>query len=416
MTAPASADHLALLYRVSQTFNSSLDLDTVLNQVMDEVIAVTRAERGFLMLREADGRLVFRAARGMNQETIEAPEFQISRGVVERVARDGQPFLNADAQSDSQLASRQSVMMLGLRSILCVPLSLKGKAIGVIYVDSRLRAGIFGPEDRELLTAIATSAAIAIENARLYQLAVEKGRLERELQLARDVQTRLLPREIPSIKGWQLAAWWQPAREVAGDYYDFIPAHGGLGVVIADVTDKGMAAALFMALTRSTVRASAAHSPSPAQCVARANHLIAADSTEAMFVTLVYAHLQPAAGEVTYVNAGHNPPYLYRAQNDGLTSLVRTGMALGVDEESKFDQATIQLGSGDFIFLYTDGVPDAINPQEERFGDDRLIDILRRHRRASVQEIIAALNAALRDHIGGGEPYDDVTVVVVKKE
>ncbi|MEK9164520.1 MAG: GAF domain-containing protein, partial [Chloroflexota bacterium] len=177
MTLP-SADHLALLYRISQTFNSSLDLNEVLNQVMDEVIAVTRAERGFLVLREADGRLMFHAARGVNQQAIESPQFQISRGVVERVANDGQPILNADAQSDAQLAGRQSVMMLGLRSILCVPLQLKGKILGVIYVDSRLKVGIFGTNDLELLTAIAASAAVAIENARLYLLAVDKGKLE----------------------------------------------------------------------------------------------------------------------------------------------------------------------------------------------------------------------------------------------
>ncbi|MEK7277299.1 MAG: GAF domain-containing SpoIIE family protein phosphatase [Chloroflexota bacterium] len=414
MTLP-SADHLALLYRISQTFNSSLDLNEVLNQVMDEVIAVTRAERGFLVLREADGRLMFHAARGVNQQAIESPQFQISRGVVERVANDGQPILNADAQSDAQLAGRQSVMMLGLRSILCVPLQLKGKILGVIYVDSRLKVGIFGTNDLELLTAIAASAAVAIENARLYLLAVDKGKLERELQLAREVQASLLPRATPNVPGWEFAAAWQPAREVAGDYYDFIlDIETGLGLVIADVTDKGMAAALFMAITRSTVRASAARAASPADCITRANHLISADSTDAMFVTLFYAHLDPASGTVAYVNAGHNPPFLYRAASDELIRLERTGMALGVDGDNNYDQREVTLAPGDFIFMYTDGVPDAINAREEVFGEEALERLVREHRHGSSADLVAALEAALRAHTGAGDPYDDVTMMAVK--
>ena len=172
----------------------------------------------------------------MDEKTIDDPQFQISRSVVERVAREGQAILTSDAQSDDRFSARQSVMVLGLRSILCVPLKIKGEVMGVVYVDNRLRAGIFSQADLELLTAIASSAAIAIENARLYQVAVEKGRLERELQMAREVQASLLPRETPQVPGWEFAARWQPAREVAGDYYDFIPLdEEQLGLVISPV-------------------------------------------------------------------------------------------------------------------------------------------------------------------------------------
>jgi sigma-B regulation protein RsbU (phosphoserine phosphatase) len=312
-------DRLALLYRLSHTFNSSLDLDEVLNRVMDEVIAVTRAERGFVMLHEADGSPVFRVARGMDQSTIDDPQFQISRSVVERVADEGQSVLTSDAQRDDRFSMRESVRNLGLRSILCVPLRVKDKVLGVVYVDNRLQVGIFIQADLELLTSIASSAAIAIENARLYQVAVEKGRMVRELQMAYEVQAGLLPRETPQIPGWELAARWQPAREVAGDYYDFISLDGGqLGLVIADVSDKGMPAALFMALTRSTVRASIGRASSPADGIAHANRLICADSTGGMFVTLFYALLNPTTGEFTYVNAGHNPPLLCRADQEQL--------------------------------------------------------------------------------------------------
>src|SRR5512143_651728 len=219
---PPSADRLALLYRISQDFNSSLDLDEVLNRVIDEVITAVRAERGFLMLRDTAGQLRFRVARGIDRNTIEQPQFQVSRSVISRVAEEGRALLTSNAQDDVSLKMQRSVAVLGLRAILCVPLQLKGTLLGVIYVDNRLQSGVFYPDDLDLLTAIAASAATAIENARLYRLAVEKGRMERELQMARDLQSSLLPRETPQLAGWDFAAYWQPARQVSGDFYDFI--------------------------------------------------------------------------------------------------------------------------------------------------------------------------------------------------
>ena len=247
-----SGERLALLYHLAQTFNSTLDLDQVLNRVIDEVIIATRAERGFVMLHEQNGRLVFRVARGIDQQTINDPAFQVSRSVVEKVAAEGGAIITYDAQTDSRFNMRQSVMLLGLRSVLCVPLVIKNSILGVIYVDNRLQAGIFTSSDQELLAAIASNAAIAIENARLYQLAVEKGRLERELQMARQVQVSLLPTETPQIPGWEFAVRWLPARQVSGDFYDFLGRNSEQpGLVIADVSDKGMPAALFMGLTRA---------------------------------------------------------------------------------------------------------------------------------------------------------------------
>jgi sigma-B regulation protein RsbU (phosphoserine phosphatase) len=333
---PPSADRLALLYRISQDFNSSLDLDEVLNRVIDEVIAAVRAERGFLMLRDASGQLRFRVARGIERHTIEQPQFQVSRSVLMRVAEEGRPLLTSNAQDDARLKTHRSVAVLGLRSILCVPLQSKGSLLGVIYVDNRLQSGIFQPADLDLLTAIASSAATAIENARLYQVAVEQGRLERELQMARDLQASLLPREAPRLAGWDFAAYWQPARQVSGDFYDFIPTEQGVGVVIADVSDKGMPAALFMALSRTIVRASLIRADSPAVGMTQANRLICADSPNSMFVTLFGAQIA-ANGDLVYVNAGHNPPYLYRAAIDQPLRLARTGMALGIEDTLRFE-------------------------------------------------------------------------------
>jgi sigma-B regulation protein RsbU (phosphoserine phosphatase) len=188
-----------------------------------------------------------------------------------------------------------------------------------------------------------------------------------------------------------------------------------VGLVIADVSDKGMHAALFMALTRSIVRASVGHTPSSADSIARANRLICADATGGMFVTLFYALLNPEIGELTYVNAGHNPPLLYRADQDQLTELTRTGMALGVMEDSSFEQRTVRLSAGDFVLLYTDGVIDATDTEEQAFGEERLQRVVLEKRHSPVAEMVAALEQALHEFVGPSSPFDDITIVAAKR-
>lgn len=414
--AQPDGDRLSLLYHLSQQFNSSLDLDEVLNRVMDEVISAVRAERGFVMLKDQHGDLKFRIARGIDQQTIDDPQFQVSRSVVEKVAGDGQPILTSDAQSDTRFNMRQSVMAMGLRSILCVPLKMKDQLTGVIYVDNRLHAGIFTTADLELLSYIASSASIALENARLYQVAIEKGRLEQELQMARKVQAGLLPREIPVIPGWDLDAFWQPAREVGGDYYDFIPlSRDRMGLVIADVTDKGMPAALFMASTKNIIRASAGSCDNVAEEITKANRLIEVESNDRMFVSLVYACLDFNSGNLTYVNAGHNPPLYYNSKNQELTQLERTGMWLGVDPANQFTQKTIVLNKKDFLIFYTDGIPDAINPEEQEFGMSRLEDIVKEHCSQTSEKIRQAIIAKIAEFTSPAEPFDDITLMIIKR-
>src|SRR5512142_1005177 len=296
------------------------------------------------MLFGPDGSQTFSVARGLDRKTIDQPQSQVSQSVVQKVVSEGQPILTSDAQADTRFNMRQSVMLLGLRSILCVPLKVKEEVRGVVYADNRFEAAIFTQADLDLLSAIASIAAIAIENARLYQMAVEQGRMQRELQMAREMQTTFLPAEVPQAPGWEFASRWQPAREVAGDYYDFIPVGpDSLGLVIADVTDKGAPAALFMVFTNSIVRASVHPSMAPAVSIANANRLICAKSPNAMFVSLVYALVDLNSSQVIYVNAGHNPPLHYQSGDGRLARLARTGMVLGIDPDTAYSQQMIAL-------------------------------------------------------------------------
>lgn len=410
------SDRLALLYRLSQTFNTSLDLNEVLNKVIDEVIQVLHAERGFVMLFGPGGSQTFHVARGLDRRTIDQPQFEVSQSVVQKVASTGQPILTSDAQTDARFNMRQSIMLLGLRSILCVPLKVKDEVRGVVYADNRFEVGIFTPADLDLISAIASIAAIAIENARLYQLAVEKGRMERELQLAREMQSSFLPQEIPQFDGWQFAARWLPAREVAGDYYDFIPLdEKTLGLAIADVTDKGAPAALFMVFSNSIIRGSVHAATAPADSIRNANRLIVDKSPNAMFVSLVYAALDIESGDFIWVNAGHNPPIYYNRTDDAFQKLLPTGMVLGIEQEAPYTQQKLTLQAGDFILFYTDGIIDAIDDEGHEFGTARLDGLVEIHRHEPAEELIVQLENAVAEHTGALTPFDDITLLVVRR-
>lgn len=413
--AQAKPQRLETLYRVSQALGSTLDLDSVLNVVIDQVVEVTSAERGFLMLGGTSAELNFRVARGIDQKTIEAPEFEVSRGVIERVAETRKAVITSDAQGEAWLADRTSVTSLRLRSIMCVPLLVQGRFIGLVYVDNRMQAGIFGGDDLDLLQAVANTAAVAIENVRLHMAALEQARLERELEVARQVQESLMPLRPPEIPGFEIIGAWRAAREVGGDFYDFIPrADGQLGIVIGDVTDKGVPAAFFMALARTTLRASLTGRGSTLAGLQQANRLISADSSSGMFVTLFYAGLAPGSKVLSCVSAGHIPPLHYRASERDAIRLERGGMPLGVDQDGSFAEMRVELRQGDALLLYTDGLVDAIDRQGEFYGWDRLERVLSVSGSSGAAEMLGSIEQDVNRFTAGTAPFDDITMVAVK--
>jgi len=238
---------------------------------------------------------------------------------------------------------------------------------------------------------------------------------KRELELARRVQSQLIPVHLPDIAGWDFAAVWNPARDVSGDYYDFIPNRGRLGIVVADVSGKGMHAALFMASTRSIIRAKATASLSPAENLSQANALLCADAAEGMFVTLFYAEIDPASRALSYVSCGHNPPFWYRADRKEVVELEPTGSVLGMNETMQCRQKEIEVGSGDTILFYTDGFTEAFDEQQEQFGEERLKSILVRHAAESPQQMLDAIQREVQTFVGAAPPSDDRTIVIARR-
>ncbi|MCU0633073.1 MAG: SpoIIE family protein phosphatase [Methanolinea sp.] len=242
----------------------------------------------------------------------------------------------------------------------------------------------------------------------------ELQRKNAELQIAREIQESFLPASLPSLPGYSLAAESRPAREVGGDFYDVLASpRGRVGLVIADVSDKGVPAALFMALSTTVMRASAAWHQRPRDAVSDANALIARESSSGMFVTLFFCLLDPGAGTLTYVNAGHNPPLLVR-KNGEISSLTLTGIALGVEGGALYEERSVDLGAGDLLVLYTDGVTEAEDPSQKQFGEERLAALVRAQRSCTAGEVLAAIQAAVSAHTLTAPQYDDMTLVVLK--
>jgi serine phosphatase RsbU (regulator of sigma subunit)/anti-sigma regulatory factor (Ser/Thr protein kinase) len=300
---------------------------------------------------------------------------------------------------------------------LIVPLVSQGELIGLINLGVRLSEQEYSSDDRKLLGNLATQAAPALRVAQLVQQqkveAAERERMEQELRVARLIQQTLLPQEVPDVSGWQVSAYYQPAREVGGDFYDFIYfPDGKIGFIVADVTDKGVPAALVMATTRSILRAAAERLESPGAVLERTNEVLHKEIPPRMFVTCFYAILDPATGHLQYANAGHDVPY--RRTADGVVELRATGMPLGLLPGMGYEEKEATLDAGDSVLLYSDGLVEAHAPDGDMFGFPRLQALLALHPGGE------AMTDFLLDELAaftgqGWEQEDDVTMVVLSR-
>ncbi len=300
---------------------------------------------------------------------------------------------------------------------ICVPLVSQGELIGLLNLGARRSEQEYSADDRRLLTTLATQAAPALRVAQLVRQqqaeALEKERIQQELRVARVIQQTLLPKEVPDISGYSMAAHWQPARTVSGDFYDFVQFDDGrLAVIVGDVTDKGMPAALVMATTRSILRTSAEHLVAPGAVLKRANDLLVPDIPPNMFVTCLYLLLDPETGELRVANAGHNLPYQHT--REGIVELKARGMPLGLMPEMEYEEISAQLNTGDSLILYTDGLTEAHNTQGTMFGTPRLRELLGKY--DCREGVIECLLNELGIFTGSGwEQEDDVTFVIIER-
>lgn len=409
-----SPEQLLTLYEISGQINSTLDFEEALDYTMDALIKITKAQRGFLMIADHEtGDLDVQVASGIDGATIEKEGY--STTIVNQVVETEALLLTNNASLDMRIDPGKSIILRGLRAILCAPMMVQGRLVGVVYLDTTMKSGVFRPSDQYLLEAACGIAARAIENARLYQVAVEKGRLERELQMASDIQRKLLPATMPDITGYDIASYWVAAREVAGDFYDVFELRDGcFATVIADVSDKGAPAALFMAVARTLIRSYAFGGDSPVDTIWRANDLLVVDAEDSgMFVTVFYSEFHPNGLSIN-VNAGHNPPALFRATTGQVEYMPTGGRALGWFSGNVFNAIEVQLYPGDVVVYYTDGLTEAENMTGEYYGQARLVDAIKRLHDEPTHRIRDLILHDVHMFCDGNPPLDDITLLVVR--
>jgi len=369
---------LKALLEITQNLRNSLTLERVLPQILDSLFVIfPAADRGFIVLRDEAGALEPRWAKVRRDVTEQPP--RISRTIVRRAMDSQEAILSADAPGDSRFTGSTSLSTLPIRSVMCAPLiDSDGNSFGVLQVDTAQDLGRFQQEDLEVLLSVAAQASIAIDNARLHEYTLRQRALERDLEVADQIQRSFLPKCAPELPQYEFFDYCRPANHIGGDFYQYLPfADGRMAVVVADVVGHGLAAAMLSANLVSEVRFRLCEASRPEAALADLNAMLLRDLVEDHFVTLAAAVLAPSSGEVTIVNAGHMLPILRRP--DGRVEEVgkdQNGLPLGILERADYRPLTIRLLPGESLVLYTDGVTDAANEAKQRYGVERLRTLL----------------------------------------
>lgn len=417
----AERESLLTLQKISNTINSVLDLEKLLKIIMDMVVQELRAERGFIVLTSEDKEgFNVKAARNIDKEELSHEESSLSSSVVKKVIRTGEPVLTSDAQADGRFQS-QSIMDLKLRSILCVPFKLRDRVIGAVYVDNRFVSGLFTERDLDFLVAFSSQAAIAIENAFLYEELTEKQRMEQELNIAARIQAGLLPKTLPQVPGLEVYGKMMPAREVGGDYYDFIidADNTGVSLVIGDVSGKGIPAGLVMVMARLILHHFLRDNRASTKETLLATNRLLKDNTEPfIFMSLLLAHWDGTNSKFVYTGAGHENLIICRAKDKNLEVIPAGGVVLGVKDDIKdyLEEKELSLEQGDTVIFYTDGVTECLPKSGQMLELSGFLEMIRKHTGKTPQDMVQSLIGELKEFMGDQEQHDDITLTVVQRK
>ena len=413
-TSSLEIGRLRRIIEAAKSLNSTLDLDRLLAVILETALGLVDGDRGTVYLVDEDRKELWsRVIKGEERIEIRLPT---GSGIAGYVAATGDTLNIPDAYFDTRFNPEiDKVTGYRTRSILCMPMRNRGGTIVGVFQILNKHTGTFTAEDETVLDALSVHAAIAVENARLYEQERQKIAMEKDLQAAREVQMTLIPKRLPAPPGYAFAAVTIPAREVGGDLYDFtVKESGQIAFCLGDVSGKGLAASLLAANVQATLRDQAFTAGGASECVRRSNMLLFQNTGNEKFVTLFYGVLDPSGGTLSFCNAGHERPFLLR-HSGALSRLAAGGTVLGIMEDFPYEQETVPLENGDVVLVFSDGVTEAMNGAGEQLGEGPIEAVLRKHGRENPDAVKEALVAAVREHAGGAPQADDITIVVLKK-
>lgn len=408
------AERLKLFNEIHEALGRSIELDKLLELILDRAFDHLRPEQGVIFLRGAEGQGFYRAAT--HSVSGQKEELPLSKALIEEVCAKGMAALVLDAETDERFSDAQSIIMHGVRSLVAAPLLDEQSSLGMIVLSSKAGVRQFSEGDLEFLVSMASIAALKIRNAALAEEAVQRKRLEEELALARRIQLSLLPSALPKVEGYSLYARNTPSRGVSGDYFQIQSRRDGAEALclIVDVSGKGVPAALLTTAIDALAAVPIADGATPEQiCTHLSRHLLERSPPE-KYATLFLGALETETGKVRYTNAGHNPSFLLQ-HGGGVIELAANGMPVGLVEGARYSLGEIQMDAADTLVLYTDGITEAENPDEEQYGLERLVAVCHQHRAEPLTDLAKAIHRDL-DHFTQGVPYaDDRTLLMIRR-
>ncbi len=408
---------LGALYDLTGQLSGTQDLEQTLKNLAKSIVAITKSKACSLRILDRQSKeLQIKARYGFSKKYLTKGSVTLSESQIDSAALSGQPVYIADMTSDPRVLYRPEARAEGLASGLALGMMYKGEAVGVIHLYTAKRKE-FGRFELGLLQAVASVAAAAIENARLYSDSLQAKEMERQVRLATAVQMQMIPAKAPERAGLELAGIYVPCLGLAGDFYDYIDLpQGNLGIAVADVSGKGVAASLRMASTRATLRAQVGKVFEISEVMQNVNEAFCrdVDPTDMVtpFVSMFYGVVDMANWRLTYANAGHEPPLLLREGK--VVHLGEGGPVLGIDPASTYYQDVVQLRAGDVLVICTDGLIEAINFQAEQFGSKRVLQAAQAKVKDSAEHIAKHILWEMRRFTGLTERMDDITIVVAK--
>ena len=406
---------LSVLNDIATAVSSTHDLDQVIELIVHECVNHLNVEQGAIMLldqTETDDKF-HTIIREVETETDIVPYHfgvQLSGWMI----KNQKPLLINDIANDDRFTNL-SDGEFPINSILSAPLKTKGKLIGVLNVFNKMSEDGFTPDDQRILSIIATQSAQVVENARLYDEEQSLKKIEEELNFATEIQKNLLPSSNPQLDGYDIAGKSISAKEVGGDYYDYITIDENNTVIcLGDISGHGMPAAMLMANLQATLRGQALFTSSAGECLTRANKLLYRSTDLQKYATFFYGILNTVESRFHFSNAGHNTPFLINP-NKNVTRLTKGGTVLGFMEDYQFEEDSVKLNSGDILIIYSDGITEAFNEREEEFGEERLLAVLKNNLKSTAEVLIENVFEAVNIFVDDGKQSDDITIVAIKK-
>ena len=411
-----AVEELAILNEIAIAVSSTQSLDSIVNLVVNKCVKYLKVEQAVVMLlNEKDLDKPFQTMIRKQDSAEGALPFRFDALLTGWMLKNKSPLLINNLKEDKRfkLIGQDTINII---SLLSVPLFLKGKMLGLLTVFNKKNGMDFTTEDQKLLAIIAAQSAHVIENARLHEEEHVYFKMREEMRLANEIQVNLLPHSSPEIQGYQISGKSIPAKDVGGDYFDFIPLENGkIAICLGDISGKGIPAALLMANLQATLRGQTILNFSCRECITFANKVLYLNTDSQKYATLFYGILDYKNNEISYCNAGHNNPILISRDNK-VSRLDIGGIVVGIMPEYPFQETSIKLNAGEILVIFSDGITEAMNESGEEFEEDRLIKLLLELRDKSTDEIIAAILEKVNEFSGHAEPMDDKTIVVIKHD